>query len=117
MQHICKMEKFEIRVAIKYFYKKGMPPQEIHEYFMETLGKEYPSYNKVKKLEAELKKGRQSVEDDEPSGGPIDAIADKNVMVVHTLVMCDRMFVCPNIPTLCGHYTINFRDNIRIRAC
>ena len=35
MRHICKMEKLEIRAVIKYFCKKGMPPKEIHEDFME----------------------------------------------------------------------------------
>ena len=47
MRHICKMEKVEIRVVIKYFCKKGMPPKEIHEDYMETLGKESPSYSTV----------------------------------------------------------------------
>ena len=37
MRHICKMEKLEIRVVLKYICKKGMPPKEIHEDFMETL--------------------------------------------------------------------------------
>ena len=45
MRHICKMEKLEIRTVIKYFCKKGMPPKKIHEDFMETLGKESPSYS------------------------------------------------------------------------
>ena len=45
MRHICKMEKLKIRAAvIKYFYKKGMPPKEVHEDFMETLRKASPSY-------------------------------------------------------------------------
>ena len=48
MRHICKMEKLEIRAVIKYFCKKGMPPKEIHEDFMETLGKESLSYSTVK---------------------------------------------------------------------
>ena len=51
------MEKLEIRAVIKYFCKKGMPPKEIHESkkegkdkdFMETLGKDSPSYSSVKK--------------------------------------------------------------------
>ena len=50
MQHICKMEKLEIRVVTKYFCKKGMSPKEIHEDFMETLGKEFPSYNSEKRV-------------------------------------------------------------------
>ena len=32
------MEKLEISAVIKYFCKKGMPPKEINEDFMETLG-------------------------------------------------------------------------------
>ena len=53
-----------------------MPLQEIHEYFMETLGQEF-------------KWGRESLEDDGLSARPKDAAADENVKVVHTLVMCD----------------------------
>ena len=51
------MEKLEIRVVTKYFCKKGMPPKEIHEDFMETLGKESPSFSTVKKWAAEFKRG------------------------------------------------------------
>ena len=55
MRHICKMEKLEIRVVIKYFCKKGMPRKEIHDdfiMFMETLGKE-SLYSIVEKWAAE----------------------------------------------------------------
>ena len=55
-----------------------MHPKEIHEDFMETLGKESP-YSTVKKWAAEFKRGRWSVEDDGHSGCPKDATADKNV--------------------------------------
>ena len=48
MRHICKMEKLEIRAAIKYFCKKGMPLKEIHEYFTEIFGKESSSDSTVK---------------------------------------------------------------------
>ena len=66
-----------------------MPPKaEIHEDFMETLGKETPSYSMVRKRAEEFKRERESVEDDGPSGRPKDATADENVKVVHTL--CDR---------------------------
>ena len=41
----CKNLRLEV---IKYFSMKGMPPKEIHEDFMETLGKESP-YSSVKK--------------------------------------------------------------------
>jgi hypothetical protein len=41
------MEKVEIRTVIKYLCKKGMFPKEVHEDFMDTLGKESPSYSTV----------------------------------------------------------------------
>ena len=60
MRHICKKEKLKIRAVIKYFCKKGMPPKEIHEDFMVTIGKESPSYSTVKKWAAEFKRGDES---------------------------------------------------------
>ena len=102
MQHICKIEKLEIRAVIKYFCKKGMSPKEIYEDFMETLGKESPSYSIVKKWAAEFKRGRESVEDDGRPGRPQDATADENVKVVHTLVMCDRRRDLQNIASEVG---------------
>ena len=44
------MEKLEIRAVINFFGKKGMPLKEIYEDFMETLGKESPSYSTVNKI-------------------------------------------------------------------
>ena len=70
MRHICKMEKLEIRAVIIYFCKKGMPPKEIHEDFIETLEKESPFYSTVKKWAAEFKRGKESVEDDGQSAAP-----------------------------------------------
>ena len=56
-----KMEKVEVRAVIKYLCNKGMSPKEIHEDFMETLGKESPSYSTVKKCTAEFRRGRQKM--------------------------------------------------------
>ena len=90
------MEKLEIREVIKYFYKKGLPSNEIHEDFMVTLGKEFPSYSL---------KGRESVEDDGRSGRPKDATTDENVNDVHTLVMCDRRHsIASEVGISLGHY-------------
>ena len=88
------MKKFEISAVIEYFCKKGIPPKVINQDFMETLGKESPSYRAVIKWAAEFKRGRESVEDDGRSGRPKDATADENVNVVHALVMCDRRRDC-----------------------
>ena len=109
MRHICKMEKLEIReeirAVIKYFCKKGMPPKEIHEDFMETRGKDSPSYSTEKKKAAEFKRGRESVEDDNRSDRPKDATGDENVKVVHTLVMCDRR---RDLQSIAGEVCISF---------
>ena len=51
------MEKLEI----KYLCKKGITPKEIHEDFMETLGKESPFYSTVKKWAAEFKREKERV--------------------------------------------------------
>ena len=53
------MEKLEIRAVIKYFCKKGMPPKEIPEDFMETLRNESPSYGTVIKWAGEFKRERE----------------------------------------------------------
>ena len=37
-----------------------------------------------------IKRGKESIEDDERSGRPKDATTDENVEIVHNLVMCDR---------------------------
>ena len=59
MRHICKGEKLEIRVVFKYFFYKEESPKKTHEEFMETLGKESPSYSTVKKWAAEFKRGER----------------------------------------------------------
>ena len=53
-----------------------MPPKEIHEDFLQTLGKESLSYSTVKKWAAEFKRGRERVEDDGRSGRSKDATDD-----------------------------------------
>ena len=55
------MEKLEIRVVIKYFCKKGLYSKEIHEDFVETLGKESPSYSTVKKGQQSLRGGERAL--------------------------------------------------------
>ena len=57
--HLEKKQKFKIRTVIKSFCNQGMPPKEIHKDYMETLGKESPSYSTVKNWAAEFKRGER----------------------------------------------------------
>ena len=101
-----KKGKVEVRTVIKYNCKKGMSSKEIHECFMETLGKESPSYNTVKKRAAEFRRGRESIEDDERSGHPKVATTDENIDIVHSLVMCDRRL---NLRDIASKMSISFK--------
>ena len=76
------MEKVEVRAVIKYLCKKGMSPKEIHEDFMETLGKESPSYSTVKKWAAEFRRGRESMKMMNGLGAP------KRLPQMKTLRLC-----------------------------
>ena len=61
MRHICKMDKLEIRAVTKYLCKRLMTSKEIYVDFMETLGKESPSYSTVKQWAEELKRGERAL--------------------------------------------------------
>ena len=88
---VCQTDNMEkVKAVIKYLCKKGMAPKEIHEDFMETLGKESPLYSTVKKLAAEFRRGRESFEDDEWPGHPKKSTTDENIEIEHSLIMCDR---------------------------
>ena len=49
MTHL-QNKKLKIRAVIKYFCKKEMPRKEIHEVFVEILGKESPTYSTAIKM-------------------------------------------------------------------
>ena len=74
------MQNVEIRAVIKYFCRKGMHLKEIHEHFIETVGKESLSYNTVKTWAAEFKRERESADDDGRSDRLKDATANEMKM-------------------------------------
>jgi hypothetical protein len=58
------MDKIEYRAVIKFFVKEGLTPNEIHSKFIKVYGDPSPSFSTIKKLAAEFKRGRTSLEDD-----------------------------------------------------
>ena len=77
------MEKAEVIAFIKYFCKKGISPKEVHGNFIKSLVDEFPC-NKVKKWAADVRRGRESVENYERSGHPKEANTNKNVELVQS---------------------------------
>ena len=65
-----KMDKIEYRAVIKFFVKEGLTPNENHSKFIEVYGNSSPSFSTIKKLAAEFKRGRTSLEDDPREGRP-----------------------------------------------
>ena len=47
------------KLGNQYFCKKGMPLKEIHEDFMETLGKEICSYRTLERMDSIIYEGER----------------------------------------------------------
>ena len=82
----AKMDKSEKRAVIKYLHMKGLSPQQIHEDMKEVLADDAPSQATVYRWVAELKRGRQSTEDEHRSGRPVEASTDEIVESVQDMV-------------------------------
>ena len=84
------MDKIGERAVIQYLRKKGLTPEDIHNDMVATLRKDAPSYATVKRLVAEFKCGRQSLEDDPRPGRPVTVATPELVNKVHDIIMTDR---------------------------
>ena len=84
------MDKIGEGAVIQYLHKKGLTPKDIHNDMVATLGKDAPPYATVKRWVAELKRGRQSLEDDPHPGRPVTVATPEMVNKVHDIVMTDR---------------------------
>ena len=84
------MDKIGERAVIQYLHNKGLTPKDIHNDMVATLGKDAPSYAKVKRWVAEFKGSRQSLEDDPRPGRPVTVATPEMVNKVHYIVMTDR---------------------------
>ena len=71
-------------------HKKGLAPKAIHAFIVATLRKNITSYATIKKMVAELKHGKESLEVDPHSGGTLTVTTPEIVTKVHDMVMGDR---------------------------
>ena len=69
---MCKMDRNEKRVVIKYLHLKGLSAAEISGELNSVLGDNVQS-------DAEFQHGRKSTEDEHRSGRPVDVCTDENV--------------------------------------
>ena len=84
------MDKIWHRDLIRYLQKKVITTREIHVDVVSTLGDDAPALSTVKKWAEELKRGRESLEDDPRSGRPSTATTQENIGRIHQMVMNDR---------------------------
>ena len=84
------MENIKHRAVIEFLTKEDQRPKYIHERMVRIYGDTSPSYTTVKKLSGEFRRGRQSLEDNPPSGLPSEVTTDETCSAVEAHVMEDR---------------------------
>lgn len=81
--------KIEHRAVIKFLTKQGKSQKNIHEEMVAVYQDSAPSLSTVQKWSSEFKRGRESIEDDTRSGGPVSVSTEENVEKVEKLVLED----------------------------
>ena len=84
------MEKIEYRAVIKFLHLKGKKNDEIKTELDSVYHDQAPSLSTIKRWTAEFKRGRTSVEDEQRSGRPKDALTEETIEKIHDIVMNDR---------------------------
>jgi len=113
------MEKQEVRAVIKYFYFKGLTPQEIFTDMKETLGESAPAYSTVTKWYAEFKHGGLSCKDSQRCGRPSTAVNEETAEKINKLVMNDRRlsvyFIAESVGISIGSAHSILRQNLMMK--
>lgn len=91
------MNEIEYRAVIKFFCKDGRNAIYIFNYISKVYGESAPSYATVTRWVKLFKSGRESLEDDNRSGRPADAISHENVILAESIVLEDRRISVPRL--------------------
>jgi DNA-binding Xre family transcriptional regulator len=70
--------------------KEGLTPNEIHSKFIKVYGDSYPLFSKIKKWDAEFKRGRTSLEDVPREGRPKSVTTPETIEQVHDMLLDER---------------------------
>lgn len=89
MTDATMMKKIEHRAVIKFLTKQGKSQKIIHEEMVAVYKDSAPSLSTIQKWASVFKRGRESIEDDPRSGGPVNATSEENVKKVEKLVLED----------------------------
>jgi transposase len=81
------INKTEYCTVIKFFVKESLTPKEIHSKSIKVYGNSFPSFSTIKKLAAEFKRGRTSLEGDPCEGHPKSATPPEIIEQVHDMVL------------------------------
>ncbi|MEW8546503.1 MAG: hypothetical protein AB2693_23560 [Candidatus Thiodiazotropha sp.] len=94
-------QKWKVRPVIKFLTKEQTNAKEIHPRMADVYGDNSPKYSTVAKWSAELKRGRDSV-DDPRLGRPADVISQEMIDHVEILVLNDRRIKVAELASECG---------------
>ena len=95
-------QNIEFRAVIKFLTKEGAKAKEIHRRMADVYGDSSPKYSTVAKWSAELKLGRDSLEDDPRPGLPADVISQEMIDRVERLVLNNRRIKVAKLASECG---------------
>ena len=87
---MCKMDRNEKRVVIKYLNVKCLSAAESLGQLNSVLGDNAPSDATIYRQIAEFQRGRKLTEDEHRSGRPVDVCTNKNVRHVNDMITTDR---------------------------
>lgn len=91
------MNKSEYRAVIKFLTLEGCEYKNIHERLVAVYGESAPSLSTVSHWTREIKRGRQSLEDEERSGRPSTSINADMTSKVEALILENRRITIEEI--------------------